>query len=235
MAVDVYGSLRWVAWNLFLAAIPVAAAYAIAWLWKGSGRAPRPARIALTGVLGAIWLTFLPNTCYLLTEWRHFLEVAFDRDLYAAWTVEKDRGAMLGLVLHTLFYFAYSAAGMLTFALAIRPIHRLAAGRVGRLWVWAAPFFLLMSLGVYLGLVLRFNTWDLLARPEQIGDAIGRVASRPFLGGLVVVFGGFLWLGYIAMDIWFDGLLLRWQRRAGGDGAAAIAAPLDAPALRKSA
>ena len=65
-----------VAWNLFLAVIPVALAFAIA---RGARRDMREAgriRWGLWLPLGVVWLAFLPNSCYLLTEWRQLLRDA---------------------------------------------------------------------------------------------------------------------------------------------------------------
>ncbi|MBI3947377.1 MAG: DUF1361 domain-containing protein [Armatimonadetes bacterium] len=205
--------LRWVGWNTLLAVIPVAAAYAVAWLAGRPAKRRLPAR-ALAGALLVVWVAFLPNTCYLLTEWRHFLEWLYQTDLYARWHVGRDSSAMLRLVTYTGFFAAYSLIGMLTFALGIRPIKAVVRRHTRRLWLWAIPFFTLMSLGVYLGLVLRFNSWDLIHRTEQVWMAVATVPYRPVLAGLIIVFGLFLWAAFICIDIWIDGVQCRWQRTA---------------------
>ncbi len=43
-----------------------------------------------------------------------------------SWREARDKEAILSIFAHTLFYFCYSAFGMLAFALAIRPVARLA-------------------------------------------------------------------------------------------------------------
>ncbi|MDI6828218.1 MAG: DUF1361 domain-containing protein [Armatimonadota bacterium] len=200
---------HWVTWNTFLALIPVATGYAISYLAKKQ----RLFGINLATVslvfLGVIWFAFLPNTCYLLTEWRHFLNKVGCTGLYAKWTV--DHGAALDLMIYTLFYLCYSGIGVLTFTLAVRPIARMLKARRATLWVWGIPFFLLMSVGVYLGLVLRFNSWDLFTRPSKVWESVVSLWSRPAPSFFIIAFAAFLWLIFIAMDIWVDGLIARWK------------------------
>src|SRR4051812_24569935 len=60
-------------WNLALAAIPVPAAYAFASRVRTAKASRSRLPVASAAVLGLVWLVFLPNSCYLMTEWRHFL------------------------------------------------------------------------------------------------------------------------------------------------------------------
>lgn len=205
--------LLWVCWNIFLASIPVGLAYGITAIAGAPGKRLSVWAKGSILVLGAAWLTFLPNTCYLLTEWRHFLDFIGYTDLAQVWQVNSDAGVTLAV--YTLFYFCYSGIGMLAFALAIRPIVRLVRRTNVTVWVWAILFFLLMSLGVYLGLILRFNSWDLLDEGGDILSAILSLRHHPVLTAFIIGFAGFLWLAYIALDIWVDGFALRWKQRTG--------------------
>jgi uncharacterized membrane protein len=165
---------------------------------------------AVTLALGAAWLFFLPNTCYLLTEWRHFLDAMEYLRLPYRW--QTDSGATVDLMMHTLFYMCYSGFGLLTFALAVRPIARLFRNSGADLWVWGFPLFILNSLGVYLGLVLRFNSWEMLTQPSKIWASVASISSRPVLLSFIIAFAGFLWLAYVIMDIWVDGFIVRWKQ-----------------------
>ncbi len=204
---DLY-ALTWVAWNTFLAAIPIVLALAFSRL------AELREKTALTKfgmvAVALAWLAFLPNTCYLLTEWRHYLYRLDARNLYLQ--SQLDAGMTLDLMRDTVFYFCYSGIGMLAFALAVRPMARVASKNGVPTWVLGVPLFLLLSVGVYLGLVLRYNSWDLLARPAEVWASIADLAGRPRLTAFIVLFGGFLWLAYLAIDVWIDGLLLRLGR-----------------------
>jgi len=196
---------------MFLAAAPVALAQVISWTagyWKKT-----PVLKLLAALLGVAWLAFLPNTCYLLTEWRHYLLTLDASNLYLQSRL--DSGATLRLMLYTAFYFCYSAIGMLAFALAIRPMSRLVRLRGLSAWVAAIPLFLLLSLGVYLGLILRYNSWDLMTRPEQVWGSVLELTRHPMLVRFLVVFGAFLWLAYTAIDIWIDGFISRWRKTFG--------------------
>ena len=194
-----------------LAMIPVALAYAS--LWVSRVRGIGPARKAIIAVLAVVWLGFLPNTCYLLTEWRHFLLSLDVHDLYMR--SQADPYLLTQLLAWSVFYFLYSGFGMVTFALAVRPMEHLAAKRGAAVWFWALPFFVAISVGVYLGLVLRLNTWDLVRRPSVVWGSILHIGARPLLAGFIVAFGVFLWLGYEAVDVWIDGLADRWSRLSG--------------------
>lgn len=198
--------IRWVAWNTFLAVIPVLLAYVIAWIgtrWRQSAVVP------VLIVLGLVWLAFLPNTCYLFTEWRHFLALVHRDGLYAQWTYGHNPEVMMRMVAYSLFFLGYSLIGLVTFGLAIRPVARLLTGYGLRTWVLALPFFPLVSLGVYLGLVLRFNSWDLAHRPGVVFAGIADALTNPTLLGMILAFAAFLWLAYLVFDIWVDGLLFR--------------------------
>lgn len=201
---------RWILWNLLLAAVPVAAGYTLA---IGAARFTlRQRRVpwVVWAPLAALWLAFLPNTCYLLTEWRHFL---FDPPMPALIArAEADRSTMLGLARWGLFYLLYSGAGVLCFVLAVRPMERLARQAGLRLWLLALLFFFLASLGVYLGLIARLNSWDVTTRPAYVLEVVRETLSNPAAMEAVVVFAGFLWLVYQAVNIWVDGVLLRVRR-----------------------
>jgi len=199
----------WVSWNTFLALIPVALAYTVAWI----GRLSRRGLVLniLLAILALAWLAFLPNTCYLLTEWRHFLRTLDTSDLYLQSRL--DSRMTLRLMTYTAFYFFYSGIGMLAFTLAIRPVARLWKADGVALWVSAVPLFIMLSIGVYLGLVLRYNTWDLVTRPGTVWASVMALTGRPRLLTFLVVFAIFLWLAYAAIDIWIDGLIARLARK----------------------
>lgn len=202
--------LRWTWWNLFLAVVPVLAAWVLARAaesWRS-----RPTRLGALGLglLGLVWLAFLPNTCYLLTEWRHFLfdpPYTFAREM--AWN---GRASKLRVLKHFVFFAAYSGFGIVSFGLAIRPVDRVVRRCWPRLTLLAPAFYLAVSLGVYLGLVVRLNSWDLATRPGHVLSVAADAVSNGTLLALIAGFGGFLWVVYLAMDIWLDGLALRVER-----------------------
>ncbi|MCL5102636.1 MAG: DUF1361 domain-containing protein [Armatimonadetes bacterium] len=193
-----------VIWNAFLAIIPVALAYSIE---RILGRQPRSTlSVSVAALLGLVWLGFLPNTCYLVTEWRHFLEYLDRGDLFLR--SQYDNVLLVKLCAFSLFYMLYSGFGLLAYAMAIRPISRAIQRLSGDPRTWAIPLFLASSLGVYLGLVLRFNSWDLAANPAKVWNEIVEVSHRPALTLFIAGFGVFLWVCYRAVDIWIEGFHL---------------------------
>ena len=207
-----------IVWNLFLAVVPVLLAFAIA---RGVRRERQPTGTVqwlLWGPLAAVWLAFLPNSCYLLTEWRHYFETLTQSPLYAE--AHGSGGGRIDFFLITAFYLVYSGAGLLAFFLAVWPLDRLTRVRLGRLGAVLRPLiFPLCALGVYLGLRRgRFNSWDLLSLP-RLADLLAtavQIFERPLLLASVLGFGAVLWLFYAAFDIWMDGVAWRLSRRHAG-------------------
>src|SRR5579871_1566931 len=139
-------TLTWTLWNLFLAIIPVATAYLLAAgvrrytlsrqrvpLSAGDDKGnidrypqfQRRQRVPLWAwlPLAVVWFAFLPNSCYLLTEWRHFLFDPMFQALRDA--AENNALYMVTVAKFGFFFLLYSLAGVLCFTLAIRPIERL--------------------------------------------------------------------------------------------------------------
>lgn len=201
-------SVKSTLWNLFLAVIPVVAGWLLAALMPLTKQSKVLWLILLP--LAVFWFVFLPNTCYLLTEWRHFL---YDPQFQALHNrADNYRPAMIQVAQWGLFYVAYSGAGVVCFAAAIRPVARQMAQMKLHPNLWAAPFFFLVSLGVYMGLIVRLNSWDLVQRPQYVWNvAINALTYLPLLK-VIVVFALILWLVYFLMDAWADGLALRLQK-----------------------
>lgn len=203
-----------VLWNLLLAVIPVALGYALAWLLK---RGLKPVGLVLLAwPLAIAWLGFLPNTCYLLTEWRHLLfDSRWEPMLDAAHRSPVD---MYQTAKWAFFFLIYSGLGVFLFVLGVRPMEHWLRSKGQLPYLYAPFFFFLVSLGVYLGLIERFNTWDLLGRPTFVWNvAVEGVTSRPKLFA-IGIFALILWALYEAGDIWVDGVAARFKR--GGSGPA---------------
>lgn len=205
-------------WNLWLAVIPVGLGYALSAVGRQAATRRAAGWWAGTVLLGLLWLAFVPNTCYLITEWRHLLNDVDRNHLYTRGEADPQYLFDIGLI--ALFYFCYSGCGVLALTLSVRPVERL-------LRCWRLPFpilapflFLLLSLGVYLGLILRYNSWDLWQRPSVVWATIAGIPFRPVLSFSIFVFALVLWGLYEALDIWVDGVKERLHRfRGHGEGA----------------
>lgn len=145
-----------IGWNLFLAWIPFALALVL------YDRARTGVSTPALAALGLLWLLFLPNAPYLVTDLKYVGHVGGVPVMYdvlllsaAAWT-----GLLLGLT--SLFL-----------------VHAVARRLIGALnaWAFVLGVLALSSFGIYLGRVQRWNSWDVLVRP---GALLGDIASGAF-------------------------------------------------------
>jgi uncharacterized membrane protein len=204
-------SLSWILWNLFLSAIPVGLVY----LWTYGIQRYSLKRKGIPWIVFTpfivLWILFLPNTCYLLTEWRHFLFDPHYVGLREA--VESNRALMLRVARQGLFFLCYSGFGVLCLLYAIRPAEQLLTRLRVQKPLWMAPLFLLTSLGVYLGLIVRLNSWDFATRPAHVWRTTWVALASPRIFETIVIFAVLLWLCYEIASIWADGLALRLKKR----------------------
>jgi uncharacterized membrane protein len=145
-------------WNLFLAWVPFVVALAVyAGFRRGAGRLPLAAG-------GALWLLFLPNAPYLVTDLGYLGE----------W-----RGAPLwyDVVLASGAAWAGLALGFLSLYL----VHAVVRSLFGALnaWFFALGALALSSFGIYLGRFERWNSWDLFVRPRALLGDIWSGAMNP--------------------------------------------------------
>jgi uncharacterized membrane protein len=203
--------VSWILWNMSLSAIPVGLAY----LWTYCiGRYSLKRKgihwLAFTPLI-VMWILFLPNTCYLLTEWRHFLFDSHFVELRDA--AESNSHLRLLVARQGLFFLCYSGWGVLCLLFSIRPVEQLLTKLRVRKVVWMTPLFFLTSLGVYLGLIVRLNSWDMLNRLGSVLRITFNALSNPLLLKTIVIFGFLLWICYEIANVWADGLMLRIKQK----------------------
>ena len=148
----------WLIWNLFLAYVPYLLS---SWLTL---RRPTRWRLAIPSV---IWLLFIPNSFYILTDLFHLIDCRSPR--VPAW-----------FDLSLIFSFAWN--GLLLGVLSVRQMEKLARPIIGNYW---GGFFVylvmgLSALGVYAGRYLRFNSWDILTNPFQLTLDMTHLIIHPF-------------------------------------------------------
>lgn len=167
----------WLIWNLFLAWIPFGLAIV---LYDRHRAGSSPLRLL---VLAALWLLFLPNAPYILTDFKHLgpshaVPLWVDVVVIAApaWT---------GMLL-----------GFLSLYLVQSVVRSLAGARVA--WVAAVAVLGLASFGIYLGRVLRWNSWDVFTDPLLLSELDG-VLADPRALGMTVLLTGFLTSSYLVL------------------------------------
>ncbi len=169
-------------WNLFLAVVP----YAIT-QWMTANPAILKNRIRLGGAL-FLWLLFIPNSFYILTDLFHLEE--FD-------TAPKWFDLLL------IFSFAWN--GMVLGIISIRRVEMILKKITGRgfslfivlLVMWLNAF------GIYIGRYLRFNSWDIFTQPFSLFRGMFEVLFHPLQNklewGMTIVYAIFMTVIYVTI------------------------------------
>jgi uncharacterized membrane protein len=126
--------------NLLLAFVPLAIAYLLT----------RKMSPEIKWPLGLIWLLFLPNSAYMLTEFEHIIQAEN--------------------MLEVLWLITVIAAGLAFMCWSLEKVELLINAEFGAVRGSSIMFciFLLNSFGVHLGLVPRFNSWDVFIKLPDV-------------------------------------------------------------------
>jgi uncharacterized membrane protein len=151
------GTFWWMLWNALLAIIPVI--FAIVFF----NRADQPRRGLRSATFWfevALVLLFLPNAPYVATDLVHFVETVRMSEVSLWKLLGTEFPLYVAFVLFGLACYSFTTDRLL-FAIEMR---------YGRKWFYvgliAIP--LLSAVGIYLGRVARFNSWDILEDPRAI-------------------------------------------------------------------
>jgi len=152
--------LDYLMWNLFLAWVPL---LFMLWLEKILRNNLWSSWLAL--VVTAVFIGFLPNTFYMVTDIIHLQEV-HRVDLIA------------DVVMFTSFILNAFMLGLIaTYMFHCELRKRLT---VSKSWLTLAIVLLAVSFAIYIGRDLRWNTWDLLINPASILFEISDRLLAPF-------------------------------------------------------
>lgn len=166
-------SLPWMSWNLMLALVPWALAV---WLFRGR----RPIRGAGV-ILAIVCLAFLPNAGYVLTAVIHL-----PRHVRAE---PSDAVVLFGVL---PLFGIFMAIGFVAYVDTVRRISAWVRemGWLQRTWPTALLLHGVSTVGIYLGRIHRFNSWDLIDRPDDIAaTALGALTRTIPLAGMLFTFG----------------------------------------------
>lgn len=171
--------LPFLLWNLFLAGVPIG----LQWVWAQTRGRPFPGRtVAQAGLLLA-WLLFLPNAPYIVTDFVHVYRwVAGGRVAGASLGALCIGGAaLLGLIwwVRSVRYFEEVVLDV--------PVLEEYRGAV------RVVLCVLCAYGVWLGRLLRFNTWDVVAAPGALVREGLAFAAEPLVLELTLVTALGLW------------------------------------------
>lgn len=170
--------LTFLVWNLYLAMIPFGISQCLV-LW--------PPRGSATFFAGAfLWLLFFPNAPYIMTDLMH---------------LDTTRAAPLWFDLMLFLSFAWN--GLIFGYLSLLDMHRLFERRYGSIagWLFVCIAILLGSFGIYIGRVLRWNSWDVFTEPTALLSDVAERLTHPFehpaAYGMTLAFALFMLVGYL--------------------------------------
>jgi len=175
-------------WNLALAWVPYLAALRAEQLQHWGAARWR------VGAWLLVWLAFLPNAPYIITDFVHF----HHRPPVPLW-------------FDLTLLFATACTGLLLGLLSIHEAHR-----VFRRWfsgTWSNVLVLtcigLSGFGIWLGRFQRWNSWDILTRPSALlSDILDTFTTRHELVKAVGISGllsGVMLVGYVVLWTMMNG------------------------------
>ncbi len=188
--------LGFLAWNLFLAWIPVPLAF-----WLRFELKKRPWMTWQNLLITFTWLLFLPNSFYVITDALH---LTFSEPSYLIFDI-----ALIFSIIVNSMILGYISVFMVHRQLLIRhtalKAHQLISG-----------VFFLSGFGIYLGRYLRWNSWDVLASPFGLIFDLSEIIIHPFANwqaySTTLVYAGLIGVFY-AITYEFIGLVGEWNKK----------------------
>lgn len=173
-------------WNLFLAIVPILVAVPFYSLYKSKGMHSIPVLS-----LFVTWLLFFPNAPYIITDLIHLA----------------DGNPGMPLWYDALMVFSFAFTGVFSGFLSLIFIYRVVKDFLKKTnkSTWFIPVILTLSgYGVYLGRVLRWNSWDMFTRPHIVFGDIYTNVGDPIAWSMTVFFTGFLLLIWYIIKFFFN-------------------------------
>jgi uncharacterized membrane protein len=166
-------------WNLMLAWVPLVLAVLLYAAYR------RRHTLVELAAIGIAWLIFLPNAPYVLTD---FVHLGQSHRLFDTMIIASFAGTAL----------AVGFASLLLVQIVVTRIAGVIAG-----WGVVISALFLSSIGMYLGRVQRFNSWDVVRRPRLVAWTVRERLDDPFGNRYLLLFVaaacGFLTLAYVAL------------------------------------
>lgn len=182
--VVVTGSITFIflGWNLFLAFIP----YWITW-WTIRNSSVIKNKVKLAAII-AVWLLFVPNSFYIVTDLFHL----YHFNAAPKW-------------FDILMVFSFAWNGILCGIISVRRIEMIFLWKRKRSFSLLLIFFVmwLSAFGVYIGRILRFNSWDMITNPFSLLSDILNMVVHPFANfyswGMIFCYSIFMTLLYYSI------------------------------------
>lgn len=172
----------WIVWNLFLAFIPL-----ILSLWLFIRRSKT--RSLLWWFAFIVYITFLPNAPYLLTDIIHLIEAI--RANYSIWIT-----TLIFIPLHSLAILIGWEFYVISLINQGHYLKKL--GKRKLIFPSELLTHFLCAIGIFLGRFRRFNSWDLVTKPDLLlaSTIEDLTAKKPLLVILLtwIILGILYWL-----------------------------------------
>ena len=178
-------------WNLFLAFVPLGIA------WYVQHREMRLSSVS-TNTLLVLWLLFLPNAPYVITDLVHLSYSPSNWFIYD--------GITIGIFALLSLYFGFQS---------LIVVRKLFKTELAEAWLntLTASVLILCGFGIYLGRVVRFNSWDLITNPLDLFGTISSYLINPIenisVWMFTLGFGIFLNFAFFLFKTWKQSLLTK--------------------------
>lgn len=152
-------------------------------------------------ILSILWLAFLPNTWYVITDFLHVYPTGEISELYDI--------LLVGTTAFSGFILGFTS---------LRLIHNELLERLSprASWTLVEAAILLSSFAIYLGRVLRWNSWDIVTNPGglivNVSDRIADPLGNPHALNMTGLFFVTLSIAYLAF---YRGTMVLTSGRSG--------------------
>ena len=137
--------------------------------------------IFLRTIFFVLWILFLPNTIYLLTDIQHYFVQLTEVDLFGAFLL-------------TVQYLVLMAFGVLTYFAGMMPMEKYFRRHKSKknFDYMFVIFNFAIAFAVVLGKIERTHSWYVFTQPIRVLEDIVSVLTTPILLTLVILFGIFV-------------------------------------------
>jgi uncharacterized membrane protein len=155
--------------------------------------------LALAATL--VWVLFLPNTFYMITDFIHVRELA-------------EPEVLDGIFMFSSFIFLGVILGIISVYIIHQELLKRVQARTA--WLLVGLVMLLCSFAMYIGRVLRWNSWDIIVNPSSllfdVTDRLINFKDHPHM--LSTTFGFFAAIFSLYIVAWYMARVTRGQRQA---------------------
>lgn len=138
----------------------------------------------------AVWLLFLPNSFYIVTDFIHLPEVA-----------------RVDMVQDVVMLMQFSVVGIVAGFTSLYMVHTLLLQKFGSKVSMAGVIgvLYLCSFAMYLGRVLRWNSWDVVVQPFAVANDVLFLWWHPVFGegAMWMTISFFMMLTSLYLLVWF--------------------------------